>query len=1008
MVIHKLIKVMKLNSFQPFQNNAFLHGWLSLAFLLFGLMPNYAQIICGGGNVSELCLRYPAQSYTYIDGNYDAPSLYGAQLLTPAQALNNPQYLLVKGQVTFTEDYSFADGSNIVFLDNNSGFRVTASAELLLDNSYLNGCTQLWAGVEVLPGSTITARKSHFQDAKAAIILRDNVKVEITDNSFTQNVCGILAVPTEANSSTTASVFLASNKGITGNKFTGNGQLLQGAVPGTIAAGLFLNLPITATQFPYAGIWLERINFLTIGETEQALNIFHDFGLNFESNLIQTSGIRSIHSNVIIKNSKFDRIGYYIPDSPTGSIQIIGFAIHALNNAISNKQTTVEGIAPNPQGLNMFSDCYRDIFTSGTNLTVGNTTSYRAFESIIAQTAGTWQNSIKIEIKKSQINSFREEGITLRYHRPISFAIEDNLIADNDEEHDPVQRFGILLEALVPYEIPIKNGRVINNVINSSSLPSSTTFFGIAVRRTSFFNIEQNKISDALSPSNLAAFYGIRGLAVPCNGLDIRFNTINGSGLNYVFATGIDLRESLNSKVYCNFTDNINTGMLFAGICDNLDLQRNDFMYHSVGLSIGSAHPFLNNYQFNPIGPQINKENRWIGANSPIEAFVLNEASALASRFWINSTDLNSVFWPFPRKIGSNDDNFIWFLPSTTGPPASGAECALEGPLPPEAGLTDTDEEILNGTYQEPWGFAAMDWEARWHLTDRLHRNTEWLEMNNGVSTYYQNTAQATYSRLNGVYQGFLNRWHPDHILSNQAEYITDALSDALAQRRALDGALSNNPAANATLHQQMLELDGDIVEWSDSLEAVCTQLLALVEQQVSDLMTQADNVSCTLPYEADMKTVLQTMLQAHFTEGELSHAQSVAIETIAAKCRYSGGYAVVLARAFFEQQESYPQDGDCGVPQLRMDDFANPVVTLDAVQVFPNPAGQSLTVQVSDIFERGTAKLYTLHGALLYTLALEGPYTSLYLEHLDRGIYLLDVQIDDKPAVRKKIVVAR
>lgn len=784
---------------------------------------------------------------------------------------------------------------------------------------------------------------------------------------------------------------------------------MQGAVPGTIGAGLFLSIPTATTHFPFAGIWLERINFLTIGNEDQALNTFQDFGLNSEGSSIQTSGVRSVHSNVVIKNCKFDKIGYYIPDSPIGSVEIPGFAIHALNNTISAKQTTVEGIAPNPEAFNMFSDCYRDIFATGTNLKVNNATSFRAYESILVETAGAWQNSIKIEIKKSQIKSFRRQGVTLRYHRPISFTIEDNLIVDNDAIHDPVQRFGILLEALVGPEIPIKNGRVINNVIQSSSLPSNTTFFGIAIRRTSYFNIEQNKIFDALSPGNLAAFYGIRGLAVPCNGLDIRFNTINGSGLNYVFATGIDLRESLNSNVFCNFTDNINIGMLFAGNCDNLDLRRNDFMHHGIGLSVGSQHPFLSNFQYNQIGPQVNKENRWVGSTSPIEAFVLNEASALASRFWINSSNLNSEFWPFPRKIGPNDDNFFWFLPSTSGPPAAGAECLIEGPLPPEEGLAGTDEQILAGAYQEPWGFEAMDWEARWHLADRLHRNPELLELNNGlVSTYYQNTAQATYNRLNWAYQRFLNRWRPDDPLTEQAESVSNALDDFLLQRSILDGVLSDNIAANTSLHQQMLELDETIVGWSDSLEAICAQRLALVEQQVTDLMTQVDQITCTVPYEVDMKTVLQAMLQAHFTEGEPSSAQTAALAAIAAKCRYSGGYAVVLARAFFDPQESYPQDSPCGMPQLRMENPHGVATSGDAVQVFPNPTTQLLMVQVSDLFKRGTARLYTLHGALLKTLTLEGPYTSLHLGDLDSGIYLLDVQLDDRPTVRMKVVVTK
>lgn len=144
-------------------------------------LPSHGQISCGGISVNIACLKYPLQTYICVDGTFNSPALYGTALLNPAQALTNPQYLLVKGTITFTQDYTFAEGSNIVFLDNGSGFRVGASAALTLEKSDLNGCSTLWAGVEVLSSCTVISRGSTFQDAKAAIILRDNVKVEITE-----------------------------------------------------------------------------------------------------------------------------------------------------------------------------------------------------------------------------------------------------------------------------------------------------------------------------------------------------------------------------------------------------------------------------------------------------------------------------------------------------------------------------------------------------------------------------------------------------------------------------------------------------------------------------------------------------------------------------------------------------------------------------------------------------------------------------------------------------------
>jgi len=98
-------------------------------------------------SAQETC--HEGNGYIEIQGDFDASDLYGAQLLNPAQALTTPQFLKITGLITFTLDYTFAPGSDIIFLDNNSGFRVEIGAELTLDDSHLRGCNKLWRGVEV-------------------------------------------------------------------------------------------------------------------------------------------------------------------------------------------------------------------------------------------------------------------------------------------------------------------------------------------------------------------------------------------------------------------------------------------------------------------------------------------------------------------------------------------------------------------------------------------------------------------------------------------------------------------------------------------------------------------------------------------------------------------------------------------------------------------------------------------------------------------------------------------
>jgi hypothetical protein len=261
---------------------------------LFSFTSN-AQVSCGGQTVTN-CIKFPTQTYKCIDGNFDASSLYGTKLLNATQALTTPQFIIVKGKITFLGDYTFAAGSDIVFLDNNSGFKVASFAKLTLISSGLHGCTKLWAGVEVVSNAIIVAQNCTFEDAKAAIILRNQTYSEITGNTFKKNVCGILGV--SASQGQEASILLYGRRGISGNIFYGNHQLLENIAPESIDVGITQGqIAGGTTNFPNAGIWIDRVISLTVGINSNLvgspLNSFLNFGKNQEFNL-QAAGIRSM------------------------------------------------------------------------------------------------------------------------------------------------------------------------------------------------------------------------------------------------------------------------------------------------------------------------------------------------------------------------------------------------------------------------------------------------------------------------------------------------------------------------------------------------------------------------------------------------------------------------------------------------------------------------------------------------------------------------------------------
>jgi hypothetical protein len=412
---------------------------------------------------------------------------------------------------------------------------------------------------------------------------------------------------------------------------------------------------------------------------------------------------------------------------------------------------------------------------------------------------------------------------------------------------------------------------------------------------------------------------------------------------------------------------------------------------------------------YNAIGLQSAKENRWFGTTSPIEAFALNEASALASIFEVNSSNLSSDYWPFPRKIGTVDDNFTWFKPLPGQEPSNDFSCLTTGgPNPPcedcEYELADSDTRILNGTYLPPMDYPAMDWEARWHFADRLNRNVALAGESPEAAQYFQETYGHSYSRLNRIYQAYRKCWQPGGSLAENVNSLGASLQSLIEQRFALDGLLSENWEENGNLHVQMANADLDITEATDALSTASADFISFVDQNIPALLQELESVNCSETYELDMKSVIRTALQTHFTDGELTAQQSTEMQAIADKCRYSGGYAVVLARAFFEPKESYEQDAGCGLGERSADGTAQGE-DLDESILYPNPANRILNLKTGQDFESGTARIYNGQGILQKSVDFSAGNAQISLAGLRAGYYVVEIRLDGKQAFRKPFI---
>jgi hypothetical protein len=960
----------------------------------------FAQVSCGGQTVTG-CLKFPSQTYQCIVGDVNAQSLFGGQLLTPTQAQTNPQFLIVTGKITFSEDYTFAAGSDIVFLNNTSGFKVAPNSSvvptLVLNSSFLHGCTKLWAGVEVAQSAGIIATDCEFEDAKAAIILRDQSFSSITGNTFKKNVCGILGL--SSLSTGNISLLISRRGGISGNTFWGDDQLLESAIPNGIDSGIGSGAPGTVTNFPYAGIWIERVAAFTVGSLSDrpSLNAFLNFGQNAEQG-IRTQGIRSISSNLTVRNSVFSNFGASPFFNGVGiNLAIEADAISAINESLVTNSTTVIGvnntapIAP----VNTFTNCYFDISTKGTNLTVQDMTSSGSYHSV-SVLPGVALQALSYDIKDNQINSFRFRGIAISVNKAAKLNISDNRISDSNDPIDLLSpRYAILLDGFIPGggggSVVFKGlGIIKNNEIHAqSNLDELGVFWGIGLRQVSYLIVEGNRIFDDIVPTTLTTFRGIMVGQAPCDGLRLYSNTIVGSTTEYGNGSGISITESANCVLNCNETNNTNDGILFRSMCDNTDLSKNRFNFHGKGLNLDNTGGLITT-----IGKQSKKENRWLGNDSPIEAFASDNGSVPGSTFEINSSDLNSEYWPSPRKIGTVDDNMQWFKQLQGEEPSNNFTC-LRGKIFGEEDLGREDQKLLNNTYTPPAAYPALDWEARWRFADRLHRNPELSLLGSEVSDYYLSTANESYSHLNYVYQSYLNRWDP----TVEMEDLTSAYLLAIEQRFALDNLLQDNVDISPAVQVQMLAQDVIIRNKAAVLKFGLTNWADAVDQSMQHLLEEVNSVACSEDYEIDMQTVLGVMIEGHLNANVLTDEQDSAIKKIAAKCRYSGGYAVVLARSFFAQEEIYSQDIDCKIEE-RGYSVNNSKQT--GLMLSPNPATQTLSLMIDKSFSEGVLRVFNSQGTLVHTKILTAPNVILPIGEFPTGVYRLNVSMNGVNSVSK------
>ena len=125
-----------------------------------------------------------------------------------------------------------------------------------------------------------------------------------------------------------------------------------------------------------------------------------------------------------------------------------------------------------------------------------------------------------------------------------------------------------------------------------------------------------------------------------------------------------------------------------------------------------------------------------------------------------------------------------------------------------------------------------------------------------------------------------------------------------------------------------------------------------------------------TLPevYEQDLRAVLQILLESEMGGIAFTASQQADLEAIAAKCRLSGGYGVVLARSALDNLgEEHPIDEICGSGNRGSSVKAAEGKSFQA-SVSPNPSNGHLQIQWLEPVETASISMYDLLGRSIRT----------------------------------------
>lgn len=838
------------------------------------------------------------------------------------------QNTTVSVQGEFIIDQTFVFTGCTVAMEPGSKITVMPSTTLLIDNSTLEACSNMWQGIYIEPRGNCTVRNSSVNDAQYAIYAKDESTYGLYSSVFDRNFVSVF-VP-------------QSMLGI-----NSIGQLIDNC---TFTNSSSLHAPFAGqtpapTANSFAGI--------------QAYDVMIDVsGLGTNHNHFRrlSNGIVTSRCNVIVSNTDFTNIYPDIQYNP-----LVPFNGTGINCRGGHGYFSLRQYGYGSTSTSSFSNCNRGIYAQRMNVN-----SSRNRMTGMNYGYGIDNGSyMVIDVIDNYIycNSF---GMILRFNdHARHLLIQSNAIHFGSGSSPFVKG----VDAIRVME---SNGNNDDSKINGNSIyfnPGATNAAnGINMYTAAKYQVTNNTLT---MTNNLINRNGI--VTHGCNKDEVSCNSVYGSYTAYTsdkFQSAIKVDMGDGHNVSCNTVDGTINGLYFNGYAYSTDVKGNNINTHTWGLHLS---PYA------IIGNQYWKGNQWYapavggGVNAYYED--INNAAVYKFNFDPGAAPGPTVqpqtWYPSYWFFNQGNANFL------CNDPQNGNYCSrfsrVDCPsCTREYDIRIAQERIANGTYTDESFF-----ELARALFEKLQQNPEYRDSFPVLDSFYVANEYGLLSLLKQIDDQGNNMYHLDPLVtSNLMQNVTMIDQNHQALRSHLELLFSGTltPAQEASERASITGLLSAI----SSLVSYSNTTLTLAEN--SRILT-ADNVrvvndglqTSALIEENEQQVTDVYLRTVAIDEDEFSPDQVQTLFTIASQCPLAGGNAVWRARAMYfliDEEAEFDDINTCLASGISL---RQSVDLLESTSIYPNPTSgiTSLVYKIQDESD-GEFEIYNALGMLVMKYKLD------------------------------------